>query len=290
MVATASSRPSYREFRTPAELRSVFACGWVKTPDDQVQRWRTIPNGHSELAWDSRARELVLVGPGQSFTLDDDVAGFAVGLRIRPEHTAWFAGAPAGEIVGRSAPMTALRGARWAAASSRLAEAETPQEALNALLAVVRRAELVPHGADPVVRGGLSHLRQAERVGSVGARFHYSEREVRRRFRRETGLSPKTMQKVLRFQYFLAVVTTLRTSTVSLGQVAARCGYADQAHLTRECVTWSGLPPRLLLTELAASCWPNHDHAASMTLPGLSPRPRGWTGAAPGGSGSGCPR
>jgi AraC-like DNA-binding protein len=270
MGATPAVRPSYREYRTPADLRAVFACLWVKSSAGrQSQQWRTIPNGHSELVWDSVTRELVLAGPGQSFTLaGDSAAGFSVGLRIRPEHTAWFAGMPASEIVGRSAPMAAAQGARWQPADARMAEAGTPSEALAALLAVIRKEELLPEDPDPVVRGGLSQLRRAARVGEVGSRWHYSEREVRRRFRRDTGLAPKTMQKVIRFQRFLAIVSTRHDSAVPLGLLAAQCGYADQAHLTRECVTWSGLPPGKLVKELAASCWLHHDHAASWARPG----------------------
>lgn len=265
VASSPTAWPTYREYRTPAELRSVFACLWVKNcAVHQTQHWRTIPNGHSELAWHSETRELVLNGPGQAVTVGVDNAGqFAVGMRIRPEHTAWFAGVPADEIVGDSVPLTTLHRSRWRAASQRMAQAATPQEALMALLAEIRKAELVPGTADPVVRSGLSQLRWTPRVGGLGAQSHYSERAVRRRFRHETGLAPKTMQKVLRFQYFLALVAMQRERALPLSVLAAQCGYADQAHLSRECVTWSGLPPRRLLMDLALYCWPYHDHAAS---------------------------
>ena len=50
-----------------------------------------------------------------------------------------------------------------------------------------------------------------------------------------------------------------------LGLLAVRAGYADQSHLTRECVRLTGVPPRVLLAETRRSCARGHDHAASST-------------------------
>jgi len=260
-----TTRPSYRELAPPADLASVFTCLWARDAAARpAHPWRTIPNGQSELVWHSESRELVLSGPGQSVTFSGEVSsGFTVGLRVRPEHTAWFAGVPADEVVGRCVPLTTLHPTRWRATSSSLAEASTPGQAVTMLVDAIKALDLAPHSADSVVLGGLAHLRRTRRVGEVGARLNYSDREVRRRFRHATGLAPKTMQKVLRFQSFLALVSTAQEPRIPLALAAAQCGYADQAHLTRECVTWSGLAPRQLLLELASSCWPHHDHRAS---------------------------
>jgi AraC-like DNA-binding protein len=49
---------------------------------------------------------------------------------------------------------------------------------------------------------------------------------------------------VLRFQRFLALA---ETADGDLAQLAFTAGYADQAHLTRECTRLAGLPPAALL-------------------------------------------
>ena len=55
------------------------------------------------------------------------------------------------------------------------------------------------------------------------------------------GYGPKTLDRVLRFQRFLR-----RAGEGDLARTAAELGYADQAHLTRECVRLSGVTPARL--------------------------------------------
>ncbi len=68
-----------------------------------------------------------------------------------------------------------------------------------------------------------------------------SERQLRRRFVAAIGYGPKMFERVTRFQHFrrLASLTPGR----GLASLAADAGYADQAHLSRECMKLSGNPP-----------------------------------------------
>jgi AraC-like DNA-binding protein len=55
------------------------------------------------------------------------------------------------------------------------------------------------------------------------------------------------------------------TSDVARGLagVAAVCGYADHAHLTRECRRMTGEPPSRYMDVTVSSCGCGHDHRAS---------------------------
>ena len=66
-----------------------------------------------------------------------------------------------------------------------------------------------------------------------------------RRFARAVGYGPATLVRVQRFQRFLGLAE--REPASPLGRLAAEAGYADQAHLTRECRRLSGLSPAALL-------------------------------------------
>jgi AraC-like DNA-binding protein len=81
-------------------------------------------------------------------------------------------------------------------------------------------------------------------VAEAAARAFVSERQLQRRFRDDVGYSPKTLQRVLRFDRFMRV---LREPRIDLATAAALAGYADQPHLTREARRLSGLSPRQLL-------------------------------------------
>ena len=71
------------------------------------------------------------------------------------------------------------------------------------------------------------------------------------------------MQRIIRFQHFLALSWNAGNAAPGLARLALAAGYADQPHLTRECVALTGLPPSRLLEETKNSCGPNHDHAAT---------------------------
>lgn len=62
----------------------------------------------------------------------------------------------------------------------------------------------------------------------------WSRRHFTERFRAEFGQSPKTTARVMRFERSRRLVS----SGLALSAVADACGYADQAHLTRD---WQGL-------------------------------------------------
>ena len=106
----------------------------------------------------------------------------------------------------------------------------------------------------------------AARAEAVAAEVGLSERQFRRRSQAAAGYGPKTLQRVLRFQRFVRLLDAApapdtthgkingygsingaaRTTPPDLAALAARAGYADQAHLTRECSALSGFTPATL--------------------------------------------
>ena len=78
-------------------------------------------------------------------------------------------------------------------------------------------------------------------IGGLVARTGWSHRYVATRFREEVGLTPKEAAGVLRFERAAAGLGTL-----PLADLAVRCGYADQSHLTRDVVRHAGEPPKAL--------------------------------------------
>jgi AraC-like DNA-binding protein len=59
------------------------------------------------------------------------------------------------------------------------------------------------------------------------------------------GYGPKTLHRVLRFRRFLARADA-NGPEADLVRLALEAGYADQAHLTRECTRLTGLAPAAL--------------------------------------------
>jgi methylphosphotriester-DNA--protein-cysteine methyltransferase len=80
-------------------------------------------------------------------------------------------------------------------------------------------------------------------VEQVADQTGISMRQLRRRCDAAVGYGPKTLQRVLKFQRFVRRIDAGETDLASL---AADAGYADQAHLTRECGQLAGVTPAVL--------------------------------------------
>ena len=60
-------------------------------------------------------------------------------------------------------------------------------------------------------------------------------------FRREFGMPPKLFARILRFDHAIRLMR--RDQVTSWAELADACGYADQAHLTRDFRAFAGSPP-----------------------------------------------
>jgi AraC-like DNA-binding protein len=85
-------------------------------------------------------------------------------------------------------------------------------------------------------------------VAAMAERAGLSARQLHRRCLPLFGYGPRRLARVLRLGRALEAA---RKGT-PLAQVAAGCGYADQAHLSREMRALAGATPAGLLQELAS--------------------------------------
>jgi AraC-like DNA-binding protein len=82
--------------------------------------------------------------------------------------------------------------------------------------------------------GAVPIARIAEEVG-------WSRRHLARRFTQQVGLTPKTMERVARFQQAVAM---LSRPGADLAEISAACGFYDQAHLSLDFRDLAGASPR----------------------------------------------
>lgn len=169
----------------------------------------------------------------------------------------------------------------WASTADRLAEtlalASTPERALGFLQAHLLEAFRAA-GPDPLVVEAVRVLMpwHPVEIGTLADHLALSTSQLRRRCLHAVGTSPKVLQRTLRFQGFLALAqagTTAggRRAADGMAGVAVDVGYADQAHLGRECLRLTGRTPHGLLGGELDRCACGHEHAASY-LPFLATR------------------
>jgi AraC-like DNA-binding protein len=230
----------YTEWAPPVALRAAVSCLWAKLlPDGAAQEHLVLPDACSDLIWE-QGTGVYVAGPDTSAVAGRTRPGTVIfGVRFWP----WAGGATLG------LPLSELRDQRVGLAELRVADARrlpgtlTPELGLAGLVDLAGRL-VEDSSLDGLIRHAARMLRDpGVRIEQVADKTEISMRQLRRRCEAAVGYGPKTLQRVMKFQRF---VRRIDAGPVDLASVAADAGYADQAHLTRECGQLTGLTPAAL--------------------------------------------
>jgi AraC-like DNA-binding protein len=169
-------------------------------------------------------------------------------LSLTPVGARALLGVPAGALASLDIAVDDVLGAAGRELVDRVRSAPDWPGRFAAVEQVLLRA--VRHGSGPAPEVAEAwRLTTASggrlRVAEVAARVGWSDRHLEKRFRAETGLSPKAAARVVRFDRARRVLAARagRGGATDLAGLAADLGFADQAHLTREWRALAGLPP-----------------------------------------------
>lgn len=181
----------------------------------------------------ARAPALVEVAPGTLF----------YGVRFQPGRGGAALGFAACDLTDRTL-LCADAESVLGPLAERLRGARTPvalRESLAALATVLAARAEERAGPAPA-RAAVALIRRHRgrvAVGPLASRLGVSERTLHRMVTEASGLSPRALASVLRFQHALALVR----QGVPLAGAAVRAGYSDQAHMTRAFQHLGGFTP-----------------------------------------------
>jgi len=271
---------TYVEEKPPAPLAELVSTVWIQhvPADSEPYLQRNIPNGSSEILCRLGQAPRVI---GQRTMPSIDVlppGTTVVGARVRPGATRTVFGVPGYELVDRSVDVAELESPGLDVLGEQLAGARSPDETADVLKRRLLAQCAVAPAIDPVVS---ETVRRLEGVGHGGLRairseLSLSERHFRRRVRQAVGLTPKVLERMLRFQRLLASTQSVVArgedpTDAGVAALAAAAGYADESHLNRECRRLTGLSIGQYLAETCRDCGCGHDHGASFSrILGLS--------------------
>lgn len=234
-------------------------------PDGVPHEQLSIPTGGAELVW-TRGAVLSIVGARTRPATETLEPGARVtGWRLRPGATEALLGVPGAVLVDEKVDVDVVLGQSGTRLADKLATAADLVEAQQYLMTAVSDRPRV----DPLVGALVERLGpwRDTAVSDLPDELFVSERQLRRRCQAATGLAPKTLQRILRFQGFVALVQAAiaqgRSPTEQrVAWLAAEAGYADQAHLARECRRLTGLGALEYVGNAECACG-DHDHAAA---------------------------
>lgn len=172
-------------------------------------------------------------------------------------------GLPAGELAGIDVPGTSVLGALAEEVRERMRAAPSWPDRF-AVIDDVLTAQLVRHrdrggavAAEVSAEVGTAWrelLRSGgrARIGGLTLQTGWSARHLQGRLRTETGLTPKAAARVIRFDRARRLMLRGgqdRAGGLVLADLAAECGFYDQAHLDREFRSLAGCSPSRWLAE-----------------------------------------
>ena len=201
-------------------------------------------------------------------------AGAQSGIQValRPLGARALLGLPAGELAELDLPAEAVLGGVCAELRDRVRAAAGWPERFAVLDEILLRSAGLPSaglrsaglgwagpgpGIAPEVGWAWQQLLRAGgalRVSELAAGTGWSGRHLTSRFRAEIGLTPKAAARVIRFDRARKLLVRKLTDATAdggylLADLAADCGYFDQAHLAREFRALAGCPPSQWLAE-----------------------------------------
>lgn len=103
-----------------------------------------------------------------------------------------------------------------------------------------------PDVADMALRR-LNRSHGALGIDALARELDCSRKHLTQSIRRAYGLPPKQIARMLRFNRAAARLEAM--ATPDMAAVAHACGYADQAHMTRDFKEFSGYPPATFLRQ-----------------------------------------
>ncbi|HEX4323620.1 MAG TPA: helix-turn-helix transcriptional regulator [Gaiellaceae bacterium] len=175
-------------------------------------------------------------------TVTGEQAFSCLELRLTPLGTRRLLGRPLHELADRSVPLEELLpGTETLAARLRDAPGWEARFDLVETFLSRRLADSPPPPRElewawrQLMRSGGQ-----VRVRALALELGWSPRRLIDRFRDHVGLPPKAVARVIRFN---RAVTALSSGTPRIAEVAAACGYADQAHLARDVRALGGITP-----------------------------------------------
>jgi AraC-like DNA-binding protein len=235
----------YAEWSAHPALADSVVCTWV---NPVVQpRQLVLPDACMDIFWDGA--HLLVAGPDTRPA--DTVPGTTfVGVRFRPGAAPGFLGLSADEVRDRRVPLSTF----WGREADELAErlAGRPAAALDLLERALLARFPTTAPVDPLVAEVFRELARrdagVQAIQALPRRLAVNERTLRRRCVHALGYGPKTLDRILRFRRALR----LGRAGLPVVAVALAAGYADQAHLSRECRRLAGTRPADLFTGATA--------------------------------------
>jgi AraC-like DNA-binding protein len=211
-----------------------------RVPEGASATVRTLPEGCADLLFDLVHGRAWLNGPRLTARVfSHSGPAHFIGVQLSPGAAHLLSSTPSRELVESEQCLAHFGGLDLAALNSKLHSAR-PNEVLDAILVEEFRQRAIDRRVSAAMTRILNQ-QGAEPIARTAAAVATSERNLTRLFHQWIGIAPKAIARMVRFQYVLDRLAS--GEAPRWAALAAELGYADQAHLIRDFVAFSGHSP-----------------------------------------------
>ena len=255
--AREEAQPWFRAIAVADDLSDRLSLAWVV--DTDVAR-DLVPDACVDVVWLPDGSVQVCGPEVEGWTFRPFEGPEPVGIRFRSGHAAPVLGTAMDEIRDQRVSVEDLLGAdgrRLVEELGELPEDTTPEQRILLLQNHIRRWITDGRDVDPLAAHVATTLTDdpGQRVDGLRRELDVSERQLLRRCTVAFGYGPATLRRILRLQRFLALAGETHTDDPERGlaTLAAKAGYADQQHLSRDARAIARATPSELLAERRTS-------------------------------------
>lgn len=199
-----------------------------------------VPDGHADLVW--TGRQLLVAGYDTAgHWIDRTDTPLSVGIRLGPGHLTAIARMPASPLANQRVPLGDLIASRQARLLAEQVDAVSdPAGQLDRMLA--RLTGPADYARTSQAADVRRQLAAGKAVTAVADSLGWNTRRLYRHCVDHYGFGPRLLQQILRFHHAYGLLCT----GTPAADVAAECGFSDQAHLSRAVRRFAGTTPRRL--------------------------------------------
>jgi AraC-like DNA-binding protein len=260
-----SSELYYKTIEPCAELKPFVECFWVlAAPRNNLEgssKEVVLPDGKPELIVhfgddfkklekfeneDRFVRQARVLMSGQLteyIVLQPTGEVGVLAARFKPSGAARFFSLPFEELVNKVVDLASFEESA-STLHEQVAMLTSHEQRLDVLQSYLKSRLLKEPQEDIYVREACRFIMESEgeyTVAELVKKIGFSERQLERKFKKQVGLSPKMLSRIVRFQKILKLAQNNQNMT--LVDAATSCGYYDQSHFIRDFIKFSGESP-----------------------------------------------
>jgi len=265
----------YKTIDPCPELEPFVECFWLlaapHNPDEEPRNEIVLPDGKTELIvhfgdpfrklekteFVQQARVLMSGQLTEHIVLKPTGEIGVVAARFKPAGAARFFALPYEDIVDQVIDLSAYDKPTATHLHDSIASISSNNDRLQFMQSFLISRLETESQEDLYARQACRYIMQSEgeyTVAELVKLIGFSERQLERKFKKQVGISPKILSRIVRFQKILRMAQDAKHLT--LVDAAVSCGYYDQSHFIRDFAKFSGDSP----LKYFASEHPMSDH------------------------------